>query len=340
MPVLLAWLVACGTPAPEAPSTAPVGPEPVAAPADDGTRRPAPSREARQEATKRPTASLDVRTTSFPADWLVRAIGGEQVEVTRILPAGEDAPFHQPDPEVIASLADADLIVANGAGFEAWMATATLPAGKVLETAGGVDLIEREAVTHSHGADGEHSHAGIDPHTWSDPLAYLQQAKAVHSRLVFLDATHAETYDAGYAQVQQDLTALHEAWAEAWLPAAGRRFAASHPAFEYLARRYEVNLTSFDLDPEAPATPAQAAAVSAWAKAAGPEAVFLWEARPTPEAMTSLPNGLVHVVLDPLEQPGADGRYDPVKQARSNVHKIRRVLGLEPAPEADGAPPR
>ena len=47
---------------------------------------------------------LQVRTTSFPADFLVARIAGDRVDRINLLPTGEDAPFWQPSAEVVASL--------------------------------------------------------------------------------------------------------------------------------------------------------------------------------------------------------------------------------------------
>ena len=112
------------------------GPAPVADPPPDAPAASAP---------------LDVRALSFPAGWLVRRVGGERVAVTEVTPPGEDPPFWQPTGEVVAALGSASLLVANGAGYEAWTTTASLPAGRLVATADGLDLVTVAGATHSHG---------------------------------------------------------------------------------------------------------------------------------------------------------------------------------------------
>jgi hypothetical protein len=134
---LLAW--ACGEPA---------APPPPAAAA----------------AKREVVAPLSIKTTSYPADLLARRLAPSGAMVSLILPAGEDPPHWQPPGALVSSLAEADLIVANGAGFEAWMATAALPESKLVRAADGVPTIAGAATTHSHGPAGAHSHGAVDQH--------------------------------------------------------------------------------------------------------------------------------------------------------------------------------
>jgi len=292
-------------------------PEPVAAPAEKA-------------------GPVDVKVSSFPALYLVQRVGGAAVAVTNILPAGEDPPFWNPTGEQVAQMQAAELIVANGAGFEKWMETATLPASKMVDTAAKVDLIHVEATTHSHGKGGEHSHAGIDPHTWSDPLIYLQQAEVVHAALVKARPSEQATFDAGLAALRTDLQALDGELKASLAHAGDKRLAANHPAFNYLAKRYELQIKSFDFDPEeAPSADARHG-FDHWAEDVPEPRMLWWESPAVDAAKRAFPPGTIHVFVDPLEQPAEDGAgYDYMAQARSNVHTFRSLF---PAPAPEGAP--
>ena len=264
-------------------------------------------------------APMLIKTTSYPADWLARRLAPSGAMVSLILPAGEDPPHWQPPGALVASLAEADLIVANGAGFEAWMATAALPDSKLVLSAAAVQTLSLAETTHSHGPDGAHSHGRVDPHTWGDPMVYAQQAAAVADGI-------GRARPAATAEVQQRLKALTQALtaldaelAAAWAPVAGIPLGANHPSFQYCAQRYGLQITPLDLDPSAPPTAAAIARVEAWAKGGG--RAVLWEAAPTPAVTGALPAGLVHVVLDPLEQPRGD-TFDYVGQSRRNIVEI------------------
>lgn len=298
------------------------------------TGSPPPAADPQPAAATPAVAPLDVRALSFPAGWLARRIGGDRVQVTEVTPPGEDPPFWQPTGEVVAGLGGAALIVANGAGYEAWITTASLPAGRLVSTADGLDLVTVEGTTHSHGKAGAHSHAGTDPHTWADPRLFARQGERVHAALLAADPAGKDVYDANLAALRHDLETLATSLGTALDPARGRKLAASHPAYNYLARAYGLDLRSFGLDPAEPPAADALAEVAAWAADAGPDPVLLWEAPPAPAVTAALPAGIRHVVVDNLEQPPDGGAYDYLAQARANLDVLRTLASpaINPTP--------
>lgn len=268
-----------------------------------------------------PPAPPRVVGLSFPACWLVERLAeGTPIRTDCFAPPGEDPPSWQPPGEAVAGLLDADLLVANGMGYEAWMATAALPGSRVVESAEQVAPLQLAGRSHSHGGEA-HTHQGLDPHTWMDPQSYLRQALEVSAALRERWPEHAEAVRANQVRLEAELIAVDTELEQATAPLRGLELAASHPAFNYLGRRYGLALSSFDLDPEA-LDEAGVAAVKAWAQAADP-ALLLWESAPSDAARGALPEGVAQLVLDPLEQPPAEGRYDWTSQARANVAVLR-----------------
>jgi len=263
-------------------------------------------------------------------DWLVAKLAGDRVERECVLPAGEDPPYWNPGLDVITALQEADLVVANGADFEKWMATVTLPPGRVVKTASGLDLITLAGVTHSHGVHGEHSHEGLDPHTWSDPAMFSQQAERVAEALIRIDPEGTEAYLAALSELQGSLMELDAAYRDLFGRLGGEYdWAANHPAYNYLARSYGLEIRDFALDPGEVPGKDTVAEVEAWTKgASGP--VMLWEEPPAREVVESLPGGIRHVWIDPLEQPPEGGAYDYLAQARANIDRLPDSL-LPPA---------
>jgi zinc transport system substrate-binding protein len=226
---------------------------------------------------------------------------------------------------VVASLSDADLIIANGAGFEAWMGTVALPEGKVVETAKKLDLIILEADTHSHGAEGEHSHTAEDPHTWGDPTGFFIQARSVHAALVKTQPSQREVFDANLDVLERDLKMLSGRLSGATAHLQGRPLAASHPAFNYLARRFQLKVTSFDFDPANPPSAEQLERFTAWADGKTPP-VLLWESEPTGPVTQAFPDNVLHQYIDPLESPGSSGEYDYLAQVGVNARRFEGLL--------------
>ena len=89
---------------------------------DSGSEKPQPtaSGSTGQEPAEARTVSV-VTTTNIMADW-VENIGGDNVDVFSLLPAGTDPHTFQPGAQDVARVADADLVLSVGLGLEAaWL---------------------------------------------------------------------------------------------------------------------------------------------------------------------------------------------------------------------------
>ena len=193
-------------------------------------------------------------------------------------------------------------------------------------------MIELSGGSHQHGSGAPHTHAGLDPHVWADPQAYLQEAAVVAQALRDRRPAEAQGVSQREAALKQRLLALDAELAAAWAPLAGLPLSASHPAFNYVARRYGLNIQSFGFDP---AVPPSAEALAEWvAWSAGGGRHLLWEASPSPAVMAAFPPSTVHVVLDPLEQP-AGPRYDYLQQSAENVVQIGKIARTSSMASAD-----
>lgn len=277
---------------------------------------------------------LTVYTSCFPIDWLTRRIAGQHADVVHILPVGEDPPEWTPPGDVVSKMQQGDLIVINGATFEGWAKTVTLPDGKVVDTTDGLkdQLIEIEGLTHSHGKDGEHTHTGTDPHTWVDPLLAIAQAESIRNALIQADGGRADAYRASFAGLQADLQALHEGYEKACGGYPGEKMATSHPAFNYIGRRYGWKLLNFGFEPDEEPDSEQFAHLSEHVEKDSIR-FMLWESMPGDELKARFEATGVRVVfLDPLEQPPDWGNYDYLIQARANVETLQQLF-----PQADEA---
>ncbi len=271
-----------------------------------------------------------VYTTFFPTTDFARHIGGAEVEVVCPLPADADPIFWEPDAEALAAYQAADLIVLNGAGFERWVATRSLPASKIVDCARDFEdewLSYENATTHSHGAAGEHTHEGLDGHTWLDPAFARRAVDAIESGLArclpertAVFAERAEALRAELDSLDLGLRALAE-------PLAGRPLWTNHPAYNYLARRYGWQVVNFDIDPEAPLSDDVRAQLGA-ALADGAPAAMLFEAEPVAELRTALEAlGLRPVEFAPGEMPpegAAEGGYIALMHA--NIRRLQAAL--------------
>ncbi|HCU99358.1 MAG TPA: hypothetical protein DGM69_08450, partial [Chloroflexi bacterium] len=106
-------------------------------------------------------------TTTIVGD-VVAQVGGDAIDLEVLLPVGVDPHGFNPTPEDVAKMADADLVFANGLGFEEFlepMIANSLSADKVFELSDGIVVIEGEEHHDEHEGEKHHDeHEGEEHH--------------------------------------------------------------------------------------------------------------------------------------------------------------------------------
>ncbi len=199
--------------------------------------------------------ALTVFTTTYPLHYFASRIGGDRINVQFPAPEGTDPGTWSPSPETILAYQEADLILLNGAEYEGWTATASLPAGSMIDTSAELDdqlIVLDDALTHSHGSEGEHTHERTAAVTWLDLKLAARQAAAVRDALVRQDSAGATAYTEGFEALARDLRALDARLESVAAAASGRTLVGAVPGFEYLARGYGLSLEGAAFDPADP----------------------------------------------------------------------------------------
>ncbi len=284
------------------------------------------------EAEKRPGKPV-VYTTFYPTAYFAERIGGALVEVVNPCPPESDPATWMPSDATIAAYQEADLIVVNGASFEAWLARVSLPEARVVDTAKPLAetfIVMEHAMTHSHGPGGEHTHEGVDGHTWLDPENAKVQAGQIRDALIERLPEQKATLEANYQALAADLEALGERLHGLSERLGDRQLFAAHPAYNYLARRYGWKVHNFGLDPLAvPGEDALAEVAAVHAKSPG--TIMLWEAKPLAETAELMDArfGLKNVVYAPVESLDAEDRSageDFMSLMGENVDRLEAAL--------------
>lgn len=293
-----------------------------------------PTTSAPSAATKTVDKRPVVYTTFYPTTYFTQRIGGDAVKTVCPCPVDADPAFWTPDDKTIAAYQQADLIVINGASFEKGLAKVTLPESRIVDTAKPLAdefIVLEETVTHTHGPQGEHSHEGIDGHTWLDPINSKTQAGEIRNALVKRLPDHAERFEHGYAGLVKDLDAL-----DARLKALAGKLAdqvllCSHPAYNYIGRRYSWNLKTYHLDPEAMPDDETFAEIKSFL-AQQPAKHMLWESEPAIEITDRMSKelGLESVVFSPceaLDSAQLEAGESFLTVMSRNVQRLEEALG-------------
>lgn len=182
-----------------------------------------------------------VASFSILAD-IVRQVAPPDAEVHALVGADADAHVYQPTPADARRLAQADMVVVNGLGFEGWITRLVKVSGfkgALVTASQGIAPRKAGADAHGHGHD-------VDPHAWHDlahARAYVRTvAAALATRWPARAAEVGQRRDAYLAQIDRLEAALRERLAA--VPRAQRRVISSHDAFGYLGAAWGIDFLS------------------------------------------------------------------------------------------------
>lgn len=200
-----------------------------------------------------------VATTSIIGD-VARTIGGDQIDLQVLLPAGSDPHTWVPTPQDLVLLSNADLLLINGVGLEEGLAPvlASISGPQIVSVNENVPIYSGlEADTEEEHADEEHTdeehadeehadephehaHEAGDPHTWQDVANVRIWAQNIADLLSALDPPHADDYTTRADAYRSELSALDDqiAGLMATVPPDARKLVTDHDDLGYFARAY------------------------------------------------------------------------------------------------------
>jgi len=268
------------------------------------------------------TPRLIVYTVNYPLAYFAERIGGDLVEVVFPAPVDEDPAFWSPDADTIAAYQGADLILLSGAGYAKWVERATLPSSRLVDTGAAFAnrLIEMETVTtHSHGPEGKHAHGGWAFTTWLDPMLAIQQAQAVAAAITVLRPEHEEEIQARMEELESALLNLDGRLSSVAKVIGDTPLVFSHPVYQYLIRRYELNGVEVHWEPD------EAPDGHAWddleeQQESHPATWMFWEGEPLEETVTDLEDlGIGSLLFDPCGAAPETGDFLTVMDANAGA---------------------
>jgi len=274
---------------------------------------------------------LTIYTVNYPLQYFTQRIGGDFVVAVFPAPPDVDPAFWNPDAATVAAYQAADLIFLNGATYAKWVAKVSLPTQKLIDTSAGFRnswLTMTDAVTHSHGPGGEHAHTGTAFTTWLDFNQAAAQAQVILAALAREKPEHADLFRTNFAALAEDLATLDRALSELVAGQADLPLVASHPVYQYMARRYGMNLESVMWEPDASPNLAQwrqldrllTAHAARW---------MIWEGEPLSHVAEKLVEmGVRSVVFDPCGN--RPEKEDFLGVMKRNVANMRTVFGKNP----------
>lgn len=168
---------------------------------------------------------LQVVTSGYAAYAMAREIGGEQVELSMLVPPGTEPHHFEPTPGSIIAVQEADLFLYTSAQAEPW----TVDILRGLPGANAVAIANVKP--------------GQDPHVWITPSGAISMARAAEQAFSAADPAHQKEYRHNLQQFEKDMQRLQADFAHGLAACASREVVhIGHLAFGQLAQAYGLQL--------------------------------------------------------------------------------------------------
>ena len=196
------------------------------------------NRAGQQDDKKTPAGEPKLRvvaTTTMITD-LLKALGGDHVQVTGLMGPGVDPHLYKARAGDVGRMGRADVIFYNGLHLEGKMAEIfEQMRRRGAKTLAVTDCIDRDRLLSPPEFKGAY-----DPHVWFDVTFWHKVAGHVADTLIDADTEHADDYRSSCQAYQKKLAALHEYVKSqaAKVPQDKRVLITAHDAFSYFGRAY------------------------------------------------------------------------------------------------------
>lgn len=217
---------------------------------------------------------IGVIVSIAPEVEFVRAVGGDKVDVTLMVPSTADVHTYEPLPSQLSKVAGAQIYVMVGSGVEFennYMdkLISSNPNMLIVNASEGIQLIpssedsetenSEDETTESHEDDtsheveteNHHEHGIYDPHVWTSPRNAKTMVNNIYEGLVEVDPENQEYYQKNRDEYLKKLDELDRNTTEL-LKDKTRPILIFHPAFAYYARDYNLTMIGVMVNDEEP----------------------------------------------------------------------------------------
>ena len=192
-----------------------------------------------------------VATTPMIGEF-VSQVGGDNINLTVIMPPEADPHSYEPSPQDAGTIADADLVFYTGLKYEPAAVVKLLESSAcstdvlavVGETVFPIEFKE-EGGDDEEGHEG-HGHGAYDPHFWFDPNRVIYAAEYIEGKLVELDPSNAASYESAGSAYTDELKGLVGQVSDliSTVPSQNRKLITTHESLGYLEAKFGLEVLS------------------------------------------------------------------------------------------------
>ena len=192
-----------------------------------------------------------VATTPMIGEF-VSQVGGNNINLTVIMPPEADPHSYEPSPQDAGTIADADLVFYTGLKYEPAAVVKLLESSAcstdvlavVGETVFPIEF-EEEGGDDEEGHEG-HGHGAYDPHFWFDPNRVIYAAEYIEGKLVELDPSNTASYESAGSAYTDELKGLVGQVSDliSTVPSQNRKLITTHESLGYLEAKFGLEVLS------------------------------------------------------------------------------------------------
>ena len=192
-----------------------------------------------------------VATTPMIGEF-VSQVGGDNINLTVIMPPEADPHTYEPAPQDAGTIADADLVFYTGLKYEPAAVVKLLESSAcstdvlavVGETVFPIEF-EEEGGDDEEGHEG-HGHGAYDPHFWFDPNRVIYAAEYIEGKLVELDPSNTASYESAGSAYTDELKGLVGQVSDliSTVPSQNRKLITTHESLGYLEAKFGLEVLS------------------------------------------------------------------------------------------------
>lgn len=196
--------------------------------------------------TETNNGTLNVVASFYPLAEFARNVGGEDVEVTTLVPAGVEPHDFEPTPNDVKNILESNIVLYNGAGLDIWVSNI------ISENAFASEAMDMSTYVPLRGAIEEQEHEGepaqeegaFDPHFWLDPVSAQTLVTVIAEKFSTIDPDNATVYQKRADTYIVELQKLHARYEGGLARCRLNDVIVSHNAFAYLGERYGFTIHS------------------------------------------------------------------------------------------------
>ena len=204
-------------------------------------------------------SNINAIVSIAPEKTFLQAIGGDKVNITVMVQAGNSPHTYEPKPSQMLAVTKAQLYFAIDVEFEqVWLPKFTNlnPHLEIIDLAAHVNkipMLQHDEHTQEHRAHSHEEHHGKDPHIWTSPENVKIIAQNIYETLIKYDSANTSYYKSNLdtflalikhtdTQIKEILSSLKD----------NRTFMVFHPSWGYFAHTYHLEQIAVEVEGKAP----------------------------------------------------------------------------------------